>query len=254
MLVLLPPSETKRPGGRRTPLDLQRLALPELTPQRETVIDALGTLSKDPVEAARVLKLSPRQLDDVTANACLRTGPTLPAIDRYTGVVYDALDAGSLDPAARRWLGRHVLVHAAAFGPVGALDKIPTYRLGATASLPGLPPLRRIWADAIAAALLARDEPFVLDLRSEAYVALGPVPPTVPSAYVRVVTAGEDGTVRALNHFNKATKGSFVRILAQARPPVRTLRGLLRWASTARIALTRESDGVLLLPAGGSAS
>ena len=78
MLVLLPPSETKRPGGRRTPLALERLALPELTPQREAVIEALGALSEDPVEAARVLKLSPRQLDDIAANACLRTGPTLP--------------------------------------------------------------------------------------------------------------------------------------------------------------------------------
>lgn len=253
MLVLLPPSETKRPGGRRTPLDLERLAFPELRPQRVAVIDALATLSADPVEAARVLKLSPRQLDDIAANASLRAGPTLPAIDRYTGVVYDALDAGSLDPAARRWLGRHVLIHAAAFGPVGALDRIPTYRLGATAGLPGLPPLRRVWADAIAAALLARDEPFVLDLRSEGYVALGPIPPTIPSAYVRVVTAGEDGTVRALNHFNKATKGSFVRTLAQARPAIRTLRGLLRWASTAGIALTREADGVLHLHAGVSA-
>ena len=129
------------------------------------------------------------------------------AIDRYTGVVYDALDAGSLDHVARRWLGRHVLIHRGRLGPVGALDKIPTYRLGATAALPGLPPLRRVWAEAVGAALLARADPFVLDLRSEAYVALGPVPEAIPSAYVRVVGAGDDGTVRALNHFNKASKG-----------------------------------------------
>lgn len=253
MLVLLPPSETKRPGGRRTPLALDRLALPGLRPQREAVIDALATLSTDPVEAARVLKLSARQVGDVAANASLRTGPTLPAIDRYTGVVYDALDAGSLDPVARRWLGRHVLIHAAAFGPVGALDKIPTYRLGAAAALPGLPPLRRVWAEAVSAALAARADPFVLDLRSEAYVALGPVPDAVPSAYVRVVVDEEDGTVRALNHFNKASKGALVRTLAQARPTVRTLRGLLRWASTAGIALTPGPDGVLLLRTGVSA-
>jgi cytoplasmic iron level regulating protein YaaA (DUF328/UPF0246 family) len=121
-----------------------------------------------------------------------------------------------------------------------------------TAALPGLAPLRRVWADPIAAALLALDTPFVLDLRSEGYVALGPLPPTIPSAYVRVVTAGKDGTVRALNHFNKASKGSFVRTLAQARPAIRTLRGLLRWASTAGIALTREGDGVLHLHVGAS--
>ena len=42
-----------------------------------------------------------------------------------------------------------------------------------------------------------------------------------------------------------------MRTLAQARPTVRTLRGLLRWASTAGISLTRGPDGVLLLRAGG---
>ena len=184
---------------------------------------------------------------EIEVNAVLRTGPTLPAVDRYSGVVYDALDVGSLDPAARRWLGRHVLIHAAALGPVSALDKIPAYRLGAAATVPGLPSLRRVWAEAVSAALLARAEPFVLDLRSEAYVSLGPVPAATPSAYVRVVVAGENGTVRALNHFNKAAKGALVRTLAQTRPTVRTLRGLLRWAATAGISLTPGPNGELLL-------
>ena len=157
-------------------------------------------------------------------------------------MVYDALDAGSLDPAARRWLGRHVLIHAAAFGPVAALDKIPAYRLGATATVPGLPSLRQVWTEAVSAALLARADPFVLDLRSEAYVALGPVPDAIPSAYVRVVGAGEDGTVRALNHFNKAAKGALVRTLAQTRPTVRTLRGLLRWAAAVGISLIPSTE------------
>lgn len=253
MLVLLPPSETKRPGGRRAPLDLGRLTLPELRPQREATIEALTALSANPDDAARVLKLSSRQHADIATNAGLRTGPTLPAVDRYTGVLFDALDAGSLDPAGRRWLGRHVLIHAAAFGPVGALDPIPGYRLGPVATLPGLPTPRRFWAGAVTEALRTRDEPFVLDLRSEAYVALGPVPVEMPSAYVRVVTTSDDGTVRALNHFNKTAKGAFVRRLAQARPSVRTLRGLLRWADTAGVALTPTSDGLQLHAASVSA-
>ena len=251
--MLLPPSETKRAGGRRAPLVLDRLALPELTPQRDATIDALGALAEDPDEAARVLKLSVRQQADVAANLALRTGPTLPAVDRYTGVLYDALDAGSLDAAARRWLGRHALIHAAAFGPVGALDRVPAYRRGPATTLPGLPPPRRVWADAVADALQTKGEPFVLDLRSEAYVALGPVPGSVPSAYVRVVTTSADGTVRALNHFNKTAKGRFVRALADSRPAIRSLRGLLRWAGSAGIPLTPAPNGELLLHAGMSA-
>lgn len=247
MLILLPPSETKRPGGRRSALRLDAFALPELRAQRETVIDALTALSADEDRAARVLKLSDRQRGDIAHNAALRTGPTLPAVDRYTGVLYDALDAPSLDAAARRWLGAHVLIHSAPFGPVGALDAIPAYRLATGVSLPGLKPLRRVWAEAVTDALAATAPRFVLDLRSEAYVALGPVPGAVRSMYLRVVSAGPDGAVRALNHFNKHAKGALVRALAQDRPRVGSARALLRWADAAGVRIESGEPGELQL-------
>lgn len=150
----------------------------------------------------------------------------MPAIDRYTGVLFDALDARSLSAASRRWLGEHVWIHSAPLGPVGALDALPTYRLAAGTSLPGLPALRGHWAEATSAAIAEADPSFVLDLRSEAYVALGPVPSAVSSAYVRVVTAHG----RALNHFNKKSKGLLVRAIAEDRPRVSSLRGLRAWA------------------------
>jgi cytoplasmic iron level regulating protein YaaA (DUF328/UPF0246 family) len=229
MLILLPPSETKRPGGTGAPWRVDGLALPELGEQRARTIDALVALAADEDRAARVLKLSVRQRSDIAANAALLSAPTMPAVDRYTGVLYDALDAASLDPSARRWLGAHVLIHSAPFGPVSALDPIPLYRLGASTSLPGIPPLRRVWADAVGSALRSRAPGFVLDLRSEAYQALGPIPDDVPSTYVRVVSEGPDGVVRALNHFNKHVKGLLVRELAEKRPRVTTLDGLRRW-------------------------
>jgi len=245
MLILLPPSETKRPGGRRSPVRLEALALPELAPQRERVIDALVELAADENEAVRVLKLSDRQRDEIAHNAALRTAPTLPAVDRYTGVLYDALDASTMDAASRRWLGAHVLIHSAPFGPVRALDPIPAYRLAAGTTLPGLPPLRRVWAGAVTAALAATAASFVLDLRSEAYVALGPAPDGVPQAYLRVVTAGPDGTTRALNHFNKHAKGELVRRLAIERPRVASVAGLRRWADAAGLTLRPGVPGEL---------
>lgn len=224
MKILLPPSETKRTGGTGAPIDLANLALPSLHAAREQVVSALIELSGDVVESQRVLKLSDRQLADIDDNRMLRTAPTMPAVDRYTGVLYDALDAPNLDRAARRWLGAHVLIHSAPFGPVGALDSIPAYRLAAGAALPGLQPLRRHWAESTTAALAEND--FLLDLRSEAYVALGPVPASVRSAYVRVVT----DTGRALNHFNKKAKGEFLRALATTRPRGRSADSLFEWA------------------------
>ena len=247
MLVLLPPSETKRPDGSGRALDLSTLALPELTDVRATVVDALVSLSGDVDAAARVLKLSGRQLGEVAVNAILRDAATMPAVDRYTGVLYDALDAAALDARARRWLGAHVLVHSAPFGPVGALDPIPAYRLAAGASLPGILPLRRLWSGPTAAALAARDPDFVLDLRSEAYVALGPIPDAVPHAYVRVVTAGDDGTVRALNHFNKHAKGALVRALAEARPRIGSRAAFMRWAAASGWTVVDGADGEIAL-------
>ncbi|AXL11854.1 peroxide stress protein YaaA [Microbacterium foliorum] len=237
MKILLPPSETKRPGGDGAPLDVGSLALPSLRDERLAVVDALVALSADEDAARAVLKLSTKQGGDVLHNRMLRSAVTMPAVDRYTGVLYDALDASSLSPASRRWLGAHVWIHSAPLGPIGALDPIPQYRLAAGVSVPGLPALRRHWAAPTSAAIAEEDPPFVLDLRSEAYVALGPVPQSVASVYVRVVT--EHG--RALNHFNKKSKGLLTRALAEDRPRVGSLRGLRRWAEPRGFVL-RDTD------------
>ncbi|WP_091232266.1 YaaA family protein [Microbacterium sp. 3J1] len=244
MKILLPPSETKHPGGSGPAFEVAALSLPALRRQRDDMVDALVDLAADEEAARRVLKLSARQAGEVEHNRMLRSARTMPAVDRYTGVLYDALDAASLTAASRRWLGEHVWIHSAPFGPVGALDGIPPYRLAAGTSVPGMASLRSHWATAATAAIAGEEPDFVLDLRSEAYVALGPVPAHVPSAYVRVVT--EHG--RALNHFNKKSKGLLVRRLAESRPRVGSLRSLRRWAGGHEIVLRdAEEPGVVEL-------
>lgn len=207
-----------------------------LRAEREAVVASLVALADDPGMAARVPRLSERQLPVIADNAALREAPTMPAIDRYTGVLFDALSADTLDTAARRWLGTHALIHTAPFGPVGALDPIPGYRLAAGTALPGVPPLRRHWAEAVSTALTETPQP-VIDLRSEAYVALGPVPSGLDSTYVRVVSDGPDGATRALNHFNKKAKGELVRRLAVDRPGLSSVDDLIAWAGTAGLSM-----------------
>ncbi len=229
MRILLPPSETKRPGGAGAPWEATSGAFGSLADIRERVVDALVDVSAGPVEAAvKALKITARQTPELSTNVLLRHAPTMPAVDRYTGVLYDALDASSLGGSGRRWLGEHVVIQTAPFGPVGALEPLPAYRMAAAARLPALGNLARVWADPSSAALATDD--LVLDMRSEAYAALGPVRGE-RCRFVRVVEARPDGTTRALNHFNKQTKGLFVRLLAAERPRLSSVAGLVRFAA-----------------------
>ncbi len=244
MLVFLPPSETKRPGGTGSPLAWDGLSLPTLTPQREQVTAALVQLCADEETAARVLKLSPRQRGDIAQSAAMLSAPTMPAIERYTGVLFDAIGVEQLDDQARAWLGCSVMIQSAPFGPIGACDAIPAYRLAAGTSLPGLPALRRVWAEPVTAAWEVAAPDFVLDMRSEAYVALGPVPPGITTRYVHVVTRAGDGEVRALNHFNKHAKGQLVGALARAGVAISGPEEFVAWAREAGFAV--DDDGVRL--------
>ena len=184
---MLPPSETKAAGGTGGPLQLDDLSFPELNPTRRKLLDALSTLAGDVPRSLEVLGISERQVDEVERNAELWTSPTTPALERYTGVLYDALDIGSLEPAQRKQADARLAVASALFGLARGTDSIPAYRLSGGGSLPGLGTLRSVWRPVLEPVLAALPEP-VLDLRSGDYVALAPIPHAVT---VRVV--GPDG-------------------------------------------------------------
>lgn len=204
------------------------------------MLDALVALAHDPDEASRVLHLGPKQSGEITRNRALRRAPVLPAALRYTGVVYDALDAGTLPAAAREWLQAHVLIGSALFGLVAPEDPIPAYRLSGSTALPGLP-LKRHWAEPVGRAL-AREKDWVLDARSAAYAALG-----APPAGSAVLHVEDASTGRALNHFNKHAKGDLARRLALAGPDIRSRDDLLAWAPDAGLRLEPRGEQDVLL-------
>jgi cytoplasmic iron level regulating protein YaaA (DUF328/UPF0246 family) len=244
VLILLPPSETKREDGTEgTTLDEKALSFPSLRPQRRAVIAATARLSRNLRAAATALKLGPKQAEELRRNRVIRSSPVLPAIDRYTGVLYDALDSGSLDPASRSFAAEHLAIGSALFGLVGALDEIPSYRLSYDARLPGVS-LKKLWRDPISA-ILAERPGLLLDLRSEGYAALGPIPIRPDAVYVRVVSEGDGGRRLALNHFNKSGKGAFTRRLLQAGIDHPDVESLLSWAAGAGIELERGAPGEL---------
>ncbi|MCL2516324.1 MAG: peroxide stress protein YaaA [Microbacteriaceae bacterium] len=233
MLLLLPPSETKRAGGEAgSRLALATLRFPALTDARRTVLDAVAALALDHDASVSALGLGPKQHHEVAKNRVLETSALLPAVDRYTGVLYDALDAGSLPAVAREHLARHVVIHSAVLGPVGALDGIPDYRLSHDSRLPGLR-LKGVWADAVAEAL-AGETGLVLDARSQGYAALGPAPHAL---WLEVVAEDGSGRRRALNHFNKHAKGELARAFAASGENPTSAAELVEWGAAHRFRL-----------------
>ncbi|GAA4164841.1 peroxide stress protein YaaA [Gryllotalpicola daejeonensis] len=227
MLLLLPPSETKRAGGAPgSRLALSSLRFPMLTDARRATLDAVAALAEDHEAAVKALKLGVKQHHEVAKNRALETSELLPAADRYTGVLYDALDAASLPQEAREHLGRHVVIHSAVLGPIGALDEIPDYRLSHDSRLPGVR-LKALWADAAAEAL-ANESGLVLDARSQGYSALGPVPHGIR---LEVVAEGADGRRRALNHFNKHAKGELARAYAASGETPTSVAEFVEWGA-----------------------
>ena len=220
MLILLPPSEGKFAPVRGKPLSLGALDFPDLTEARESVLTAVvalcaGTSEEDVADAARVLGVGPTQLDQVRRNAALLGAPTARADRIYTGVLYDALDLGSLDPAARRRATRWLVIMSSLFGAVRPGDPIASYRLSGDTNLPGLGTVSTYWRRHLGPALLeAAGSGLVVDLRSSTYASFWK-PPTELAARVATVRVLHevDGKRQVVSHFNKATKGRIVRAL-----------------------------------------
>jgi uncharacterized protein len=145
VIVLLPPSETTRVGGDGPPVRLEGLSSPELGPLRSALIDELVGLAADRPACRYALGISASQDAEIERNAALRHAPTLPAISRYTGVLYDALDVDSLRGAADARARARLAIGSALFGLLRADDAVPAYRLSATSRLPGQPTLAARW-------------------------------------------------------------------------------------------------------------
>jgi cytoplasmic iron level regulating protein YaaA (DUF328/UPF0246 family) len=242
MLFLLPPSETKLDGGSvGSRLDVAGLSFDELEGPRRTSLALLDEMSADVSSAAVALKLGPTQAHEVERNQRVTVSPTMPALARYTGVLFDPLGVALLGADAWSWAHRHVVVHSALFGLLRAGDEIPAYRLSHDSKVPRTS-LKRLWRGPVSEVLAGVDE-LVVDLRSEGYVGLGPAGPR--STYVRVVSdAGERR--RALNHFNKKSKGLFVRALLTHRPELSDIDDLTDWARGRGFLLEPGDESVLV--------
>lgn len=219
MLILLPPSEGKTAPASGRPLDLSCLVMaddPDVTAARTEMLARLAEVSGRE-DALGMLGVGAGLADEVAANRTVEQNPAAAAHRVYTGVLFDALDYGSLPAAARTRARSRALVFSALFGATSLGDAIPAYRLSIGAKLPDMPGLGTWWKRRLTPALDILAEGAggpIVDCRSGGYAAQwkAPADRTV-SVDVFQLKAGRRTVV---SHFAKHTRGLVARALLEA--------------------------------------
>ena len=218
-VLLLPPSEGKAPGGRGAAQSTRPGRFDALQPTRDLIAEALITaIAGGEASNAKLLGVKGVALEAATgANRDVLTAPTMAAISRYSGVLYEALDFSGLDASARRRGHQQVVIFSGLWGLVAPLDPIPDYKLKMGAALPGLGKLSTLWRPHVPAAL----EPIVRrrtvwDLLPNEHSAAWAPDPAAYRQRIRVKFVDDvpDGRGRkrvTVAHWNKLLKGALVR-------------------------------------------
>ena len=215
-LILLPPSEGKASGGNGPPWQEAAQSFADLNDHRRNVVAALIEAMGESVEArSKLLGVKAAKTSDATAaNLAIDSAPTLPAIERYTGVLYDALDYPSLPEKLRRGVDRQVVVFSGLWGAVRPADAIPDYKLKMGAALLGLGRPATFWKPILTEALVDAASGTVWDLLPNEHSAAWD--PTIAGHRIRVrfvddvMKDGKRALVR-VSHWYKLLKGALVR-------------------------------------------
>jgi len=235
-MILLPPSEGKAIGGSGPAWPAATIGASsaagsmvagDLDARRLQVAAALGrAMKRSKAARGKLLGVKGEALTAATAtNLEVLTGPTRPAIERYTGVLYGALDAASLPAAHRRRLATQVRILSGLWGVVGPADPIPDYKLKMGASLAPLGKLSTWWRPMVTAVLAPEVAGRVVWnlLPNEHAAAWAPAPvaggdPSDGAARTVISVRFLDQVVRAgrvelvaVSHWNKLLKGALVR-------------------------------------------
>ena len=198
MLYLLPPSEGKNSWG----ID----AISQRTFLSDLPLDiAISATPKD-------LKCKGERYEErIGLNTMIETGPVLPAIHRYSGVMYNAIWYEELSEDGQRFFDEHILILSGLYGILRPQDAIANYKLPIDTKW-----LRQWWWDRITDILLQQheastDDLIIVDLLSGAYSKMlnQKLLREAGVRYVQVEFVRPDGS--KYTHWVKKVKGQQVR-------------------------------------------
>jgi cytoplasmic iron level regulating protein YaaA (DUF328/UPF0246 family) len=160
--------------------------------------------------------------------------------------LYDALKEGGVTAGMRTRASKAVFIQSSLFGLISAGDEIPNYRLSAGSKLPGVN-LKSLWQEAHESLWSKYSKEIVIDMRSNSYAELAPVPDKMSCYTLDVVLEDKKGKRTRLNHFNKQAKGQFLRSALLISPAPKTVADLKTVAQRANLKLEVTGRKLLLV-------
>ena len=222
LAILLPPSEGKAEGGRtpRWKAGSGTFGSALRRPRAEVVAALLAAKGGD----AKLLGVSGQHLVRAQeSNRELDGAPTVPACERYTGVVWGHLSPDTLSAKACTRAVDSVVVVSGLLGLVGFDDPVPDYRVKMGASLKPMGKLSTWWRDPLSTTLNDwADGRVVIDLLPNEHRAAW-----TPGDSMRehVVVSFVEKSGKVAGHDAKAAKGLLARhLLEKPGDPMEALR------------------------------
>lgn len=170
MIILFAPSEGKRPGGDLPPLNAQSIIYPELYPKRLEVIRQYESVVQEGTDEQLCELFGIKDSKEFERyKVSLNVAPTMKAIERYDGVAYDYLSYPLLPPEAQSYIDQNVILFSNLFGPVGAGDALPDYKLKQGSAIGAFAPekhYKTFFSEALDEWIAERE---VLDIRAGFY-------------------------------------------------------------------------------------
>ena len=139
-----------------------------------------------------------RQNQDIYNSQCI------PAIERYTGVVYEHIYWSSLSEKAKKFMEKHIRIFSGMFGMLTPLTMIPDYKLKMNVLN-----LQHHWSPLLTEELAKED--IVIDLLPQVHRKAYKAGKNVVRIDFSVITKGKK---TAAGHFGKAVKGELIKYIA----------------------------------------
>ncbi len=225
-LLLIPPSESKKtpPNGNANYPDIRRdkkrNSFPELDVARDVLISQLIAAIDRGTGLDRLFEMTGETLGEAIAwNRLLPNAPTAAARDLYSGVMYEAIDFGTLKMAEKKLFDKNALIISGLFGLLRPSDWIPAYKLKIGANLGGaVGKVAHFWRRPVSE-LLRRELrgkivwDFLPDQHRRVWDSTGEVVAHHQVKFVKRIIRSGVAEYKTISHHSKALKGSLIRHL-----------------------------------------